>query len=157
MTKRNIADHLHTHRNAAAASTLLLLVGLVHAYPDNGNAGGLAVLGASALMSTVGLILALVEANRGGWEKPASLEFVNMLFILTVSNMAMTLFYIASTVLSTTFAPGRYVDLAVILGAFIVVGQGYMNAMKFSKLLALIPQTVPYKGSSMTSIADRIG
>jgi hypothetical protein len=161
MTTRHIKEHLNTQRNTAVASTLLLFVGLVHAYPKNRNAGGMAVLGVSALMSTVSLILALVEAKRSGWKRPASLTFVNMLFIVTVANMAMTVFYIASTVLSTSFLNdggySRHVDLAVVAAALVVVGRGYMAAMTYSKLLALFKQTIPYKGRQMSSVADRAG
>jgi len=148
-------DLMHIQSKTALASTVLLLVALVHAYVHNENPYGVAVLGVCTLVTTTGLVLAHIESQRYGLQKTASLAFLNMIFILTVTAMALTSFFLLSTVMDTRAFSNGF-TIAVALGAMLVSGRAYLTAMSLSQMLALLPETISHKGQYLTSVADRV-
>jgi uncharacterized membrane protein len=79
---------------------VLLLLSLLHEYPLYTNASGVAVLGFSAMVQSVGLIVAVMESKRRGWHTTPSMPFVNMIFMLTLVQLLMVVYYFIITCVS---------------------------------------------------------
>jgi hypothetical protein len=126
-------------RASVIGSNILLCLALVHAYPVYDNAGGLIALAVSAVALSIGRIAVHITSERFGSNLSPSRPLLNMIFILTSLQMAMTVFYVLNTVTSS-YVIGDSIGLVsvwmfrvAIIAALTVIVHSYRQCRRLSQ------------------------